>query len=206
MSRARRVLATIGMAAAGVALAAGGAASASAAVSPERGATSTTAGGGTARDGIHGDAYQDSVITAAMAANPGGTRTSASTVVWGDGAAYLSVPTTATGRVDAAVTRCATNYLCYWNHIGYTGVKAGCAGYALTHHQWFCSRGFPWNVRPFASYVNATRYRVWLQQYPSHTRAGLELCIDPYQSNANMERSPYRADRWLWMSSNPTHC
>lgn len=124
-------------------------------------------------------------------------------------AATSSAPAEAQPPAPAAnAPSCPANHFCWWDQPGFPGTMTnGCVSSALNNGTpWFCSRGFPINLKPVSSYVNNTGYRVWLQQNDDHERHGTELCISPGASDSDLTGDPNTTDRWVWMSNNPAPC
>ncbi len=155
--------------------------------------TAGTASAATADHVQQATAYQNTTIARMMSAHPGGERVDASTVVWANGDVIMHVPASA-GIQDQS--DCGSADFCTWTGTNFTGTLVDCSGYG----QW-CAI----TARPFASFLNNTPYRVWLQQYQSHTNGGHEICTNQGDFDLDLT-GPNTTDPWAWLSTNPALC
>ena len=154
--------------------------------------------------------YQNATIAKAMGNAPGGTRISASQVVWKGGSTLIVAtgPDQRLAGVTPDAGGCPAGDFCAANGPNYVGSAVALCPSAFFHGSvYFCEAiGGLGVVR---SYSNVTAYRVWLQQFESHTNGGVELCINPRNLSGNSNpnyNGAARFDPFAWMSNNTAAC
>lgn len=155
-------------------------------------------------------AYQNAVLTNAMATRPGGVRVSTREVKWPDGSFVIA----ATSASDAthphkgavADSTCLPNQFC-----GFTGSDLNGNEFAVGGTGWIpfgeCSpTRYPGCDAGIASWENFKSVRVWLEQFKN---GGNELCIDPY-GDGNWTQGNYTGvdanDYWWLITTNTADC
>lgn len=166
-------------------------------------------------------AYQNGVISAAMAHMPGGTRVSASKVVWGGGRVVLAVPASinSAGSPDS-IGACDFGSFCAWSEPNFNGcfqeIPTG-----DSPNLWFnwalfsgldCSSAGTWSL------YNNSDFRGWKEQFHSGgtqlsqfrweggTDSGDNFCVSPGQQISSESNSQHRIDGWMQGTTNPAAC
>lgn len=93
--------------------------------------------------------------------------------------------------------QCASGHFCTWTGTDFTGTMIDCSGQLVWCHI---------TALPVGSFENNTPYRVWLQQFQSHTSGGREVCTNGGDLALDFTSNPNSSDPWAWLSTNQAAC
>lgn len=174
-------------------------------------------------------AYQNMVISKAMAHTPGGTRVAAGEVVW-TGGIFLAVPATENGNpitttdpnAPDSKSQCPFGDFCGWSEPNFSGCLMGVpTGFSPSYWgDWGDFSAADCGSQGTRSWFNDSDFRGWKEQHhsggtpvPNHmyfwtggTDSGDNRCISPGNANSNVTDTQNADDGWMQGSTNASSC